>query len=451
VRRLFQWCVFGALGAAAAAHDIPADVTAQVFLKPSGNRLELLVRVPLKAIRDVEFPARPNGFLDTDALYPWLADAATLWIAQPVEIYEDGARLPKPAVIATQLSLESDRSFASFETARAHVTGAKLPAGAHVFWNQVMLDALFEYPIRSDRSAFSIRPGLQRLAARVVTVLRFLPPQGEMRAFEFADDPGRFALDPGRLEAAGRFIELGFLRILAGADYLLFLLCLVIPVRRLRQLVLPVTAFTLTHSLTLIASAYGLGPDVLWFPPLIETLIAVSIVYLALENIVGGAVAARRWMIAFGFGLVHGFSFSFALRDMLQFAGSHRLTSVVAFNVGLELAQLLVLALIVPMLAALFRYAVAERMGIIILSALAAHTAWHWMMDRWDRLRQFRFAWPAITAALLAAAMRWALMILLLAAALWLLFRRTRYSSSNDSHGSHSPDSRGQAAARPQL
>ena len=63
---------------------------------------------------------------------------------------------------------------------------------------------------------------------------------------------------------------------------------------------------------TSIASAYNLGPDALWFPPLIETLIAVSIVYMALENIVGSKVE-RRWMIAFGFGLVHGFGFSFAL------------------------------------------------------------------------------------------------------------------------------------------
>src|SRR5947209_184762 len=111
------------LVAIAAAHDIPADVTAQVFVKPAGDRLQLLVRVPLKAIRDVEFPERPGGYLDTGALYPRLEDAATLWIAQFVELYEDGTRLLKPAVAVTQLSLESDRSFASFDEARAHVTG----------------------------------------------------------------------------------------------------------------------------------------------------------------------------------------------------------------------------------------------------------------------------------------------------------------------------------------
>ena len=82
-----------------------------------------------------------------------------------------------------------------------------------------------------------------------------------------------------------------------------------------------------------------LSPDALWFPPLIEMLIAMSIVYMALENIVGSNMQ-RRWMITFVFGLVHGFGFSFALRETLQFAGPHLLTALLAFNVGVELGQL---------------------------------------------------------------------------------------------------------------
>ena len=125
-------------------------------------------------------------------------------------------------------------------------------------------------------------------------------------------------------------------------------------------------------------------------------------------------------MIAFGFGLVHGFGFSFALRETLQFAGSHLLTSLLSFNIGVELGQLLVLLLLIPVLDALFRYVVAERMGTIILSALVAHTAWHWMLDRADRLRQFHFQWPEFTAALLASAMHWLMLIVLAAGLIWL-------------------------------
>jgi hypothetical protein len=180
-----------------------------------------------------------------------------------------------------------------------------------------------------------------------------------------------------------------------------------------------VTAFTVAHSVTLIASAYDLAPDALWFPPLIETLIAVSIVYMALENIATPR-PSRRWLIALGFGLVHGFGFSFALRESLQFAGSHLLTSLLSFNVGVELGQLVVLALLVPALELLFRYVVAERMGTIILSALVAHTGWHWMTDRYGRLRQYQFEWPAIDALFLLTLTRWLIVAVSAAAAVWL-------------------------------
>src|SRR5436309_4569216 len=178
-----------------------------------------------------------------------------------------------------------------------------------------MLDVLFEYPILADRSPLSIRSGLARLGIRVVTVLRFVAPGGVIRAFEFVGDPGLIRLDPRWYQAALRFVELGFLHILDGTDHLLFILCLVIPFRRWRPLILIITSFTIAHSITLIASAFGLAPSALWFPPLIETLIALSIIYMALENILGSNVQ-RRWIITFAFGLVHGFGFSFVLGEM---------------------------------------------------------------------------------------------------------------------------------------
>jgi hypothetical protein len=428
--------LFPALSPSAVAHDIPADATVQVFVKPAGERLYLLVRTPLKTIRDVDFPERERGYLDLEKLAPLLPDAATVWISGLIDLYEGEARLPAPRVAATQISLESDKSFTSYEQAFAHVTGPKLANGANAFWNQVMFDVLMEYPIQSDRSAFSIRPGLGRLAARVVTVVRFLPPSGVVRAYELLGDPGLVRLDPQWYQAAWRFVELGFFHILDGTDHLLFLLCLVIPFRSFRALIPVVTAFTVAHSMTLIASAYNLAPDALWFPPLIEALIAMSIVYMALENIVGGSTVRHRWIMAFGFGLVHGFGFSFALRETMQFAGSHLLTSLLSFNIGVELGQLLVLLLLIPMPDALFRFVVAERMGTIIISALVAHTAWHWMMERVDRLRQFRFQWPALNAALLASAIGWLMAILILAALIWVVCGLLRHRAARTANGS---------------
>jgi hypothetical protein len=409
---------------AAVAHDIPNDVTVRAFVKPEGQKLHLLLRVPLNAMRDTEFPERGAGYLDLARVDASLREAAMVWIADAISIYEDDTRLTNPQILEVRASFPSDKSFASYDEAYALVTGPRLSNDVQVYWNQVMLDVLFEDPIHSDRSRFSIHPGLARLGLQVITALRFLPPDGAVRAFEFIGDPGLVRLDPHWYQAALNFVKLGFFHILDGTDHLLFLFCLVIPFRSLRKLIPVVTSFTVAHSITLIASAYNLAPDFLWFPPLIETLIAMSIVYMALENIVGGIGVQRRWMITFGFGLVHGFGFSFALRQTLQFAGSHLLTSLLSFNIGVELGQLLVLVLLIPLLHAFFRYAVAERMGTIILSALVAHTGWHWMLDRGARLAQFRFAWPVLTSAMLATAMHWLMAMLIVAALMWYVAKR---------------------------
>jgi hypothetical protein len=419
----------------AVAHDIPNDVIVESFLKPSGGRLDLLIRVPLNALRDISFPERPPGYLDLARVDPLLPDAATLWLSDFIEIYEGDQRLSKPRVIETRISLPSDRSFASYDEEIAHLGGPKLPLDTNIVWNQAMLDVWFEYPIASDRSRFSIHPGLARLGLRVTSVLRFLPPGGAVRAFEFIGDPGLIRLDPRWYQASLQFVKLGFQHILDGTDHLLFLLCLVIPFRRLGALIPIVTSFTVAHSITLIASAYNLAPNALWFPPLVEALIAASIVYMALENIVGTATVHRRWMITFAFGLVHGFGFSFALRQTMQFAGSHMLASLLSFNVGVELGQLLVLALLIPVLDALFKFVVAERMGTIILSAIVAHTAWHWMTDRAEKLAQFRFEWPVLTAAEVASWLGWITALVFLAGLAWLgsiVFRRRGLMESHD-------------------
>jgi len=407
------------------AHDIPNDVTVQAFIKPEGRVLRLLVRVPLIAMRDIDYPkfgpGANSGLLDLSRAGNTLRDAATLWVADDVNLYEDDVKLPYPRVISVQAALPSDRSFASYEEALAHVTGDRLPDNTEFLWNQGLLDVLFEYPIQSERSRFSIEPKLARLGLRTVTVLRLLPPGGAIRAFEFQGDPGIVRLDPRWHQAALQFVRLGFVHILDGIDHLLFLFCLVIPFRRIRPLVAVITSFTVAHSITLLASAYNLAPDALWFPPLIETLIATSIVYMALENIVAPQLG-RRWLITFGFGLVHGFGFSFALKQTLQFAGSHLLTSLLSFNIGVELGQLLVLLLFIPALAALFRFVVAERVGTVILSALVTHTAWHWMTERFDVLRRFRFEWPAFDAVFWVAVMRWAMIAVAVLGVYWLVF-----------------------------
>ncbi len=401
-------------------HDIPSDVTVQAYLKPAAGRLQFLVRVPMAALRDVVFPEREGGYFDLAHAGPALHDAARLWLSGFFDLYADEVPLGAPELTALRVSLESDKSFRTYESAMEHMAGPPLSDTTDVFWKQTTLDVLFEYPLPNAGARLSMHSRLARLGVRVVTVLRYLPEAGAVRVYEFTGDPGLVRLDPRWHQSALRFVKMGFDHILDGTDHLLFLLCLVIPFRRFRALIPIVTAFTVAHSITLIASAYNFAPDVLWFPPLIETLIAASIVYMALENIVGSTGLERRWMIAFCFGLVHGFGFSFALREKLQFAGVHLLTSLLSFNLGVELGQLLVLAVFIPALALLFRYVVAERMGTIILSALVAHTGWHWMLDRGAQLQLYRFAWPTFDAAFFASVTAWLMAGVVLALLIWM-------------------------------
>ena len=427
-----------ASGAAPTAHDIPNDVTVQALLKPEGQRLRLLVRVPLQAMRDMDYP-KPAGTTNTDLLDlaradSTLRDAATLWVSDYLDLYENGDKLPAPRVVSVRAELQSDKSFASYDEAMARFAAPLPSVESEFFWSQGLLDVLFEYPIHSDRSRFSIDPRLARLGIRTLTVLRFLPPGAAVQGFEFLGDPGLVQLDPTWSRVARQFAARGFRQILGGAGVLLLLVGLVMPFRRFRPLAAVVTAFAAAHSITLIASAYNVAPDQLWFPPLVDTLLAAAIVYLAVENIVltndqkkpqrvfSSSALKRRWLVTFGFGLVYGFGFGFALRPALQFAGTHQLTSVLSFNIGIEAGVLLVLVLLAPALNLLFRFAVTERLGTIILSALIAHTAWHATGDRWALLRRFTFEWPAMDAAFLAASLRGAMLLVAAAALYWVVF-----------------------------
>jgi hypothetical protein len=404
--------------APATAHDIPIEAMVRMFVKPQGHTLRVLVRMPLKSITEAEYPRKERDFVDLARVDPFLRDAARIALLESLDIYEDGRLLPAPRIASTRMSLESDQSFVNYDAALAHVTGPPLPVTETLYWEQGILDVLFEYPIQSNRSYFSIHAAFDRLAQHEVTTVQFIPPNGPSRAYELPGDSGLVRLDPSWYHASARFVVMGFHHILEGIDHLLFLLCLIIPFRRIRPLIAIVTAFTVAHSITLISAAYHYGPDAVWFPPLIETLIAASIFYMALENIVVTS-PKRRWIITFCFGLVHGFAFSFGLQNTFQFAGSHLLLSLLSFNIGIELGQLLVLALCVPLLNLVFGRMVAERMGVIILSAIIGHQAWHWMIERLGVLQQF--PWPAFTLADAVSALRWAFAAVALAALLWLV------------------------------
>ena len=422
VAALLLACVATLVPIASSSHDIPNTALVQVFVRPEGNVLRFIVRVPLGTMRDMNFPTRGPGFIVfSESTDFQMRDAATLWIGDYVRMYENDVLLPAPTLIGTpRLRLPSDQSFSSYETALASAMGAPLPPTTELVWQQALMDAVFEFPIQSPDSRFSLRSELAHLGISTTTVLRFSLGEGDERFYQFSGDPGLVELDPRWYQSALRFVEMGFLYILGGMDHVLFLICLVAPFRRLVPVVTLAAGFAIAHSVTLAASTLGFSPAALWFPPVIEALIAASVVVMGVANLVG-VNQDRRFLLAFGFGLVHGFGISFVLRESLQYAGANFMTSLFAFNLGLELGQIALLLVAVPALSFLFARVVPERLGIIVISALIAHTAWHWTADRWQSVRLFTFQLPPLDIVFLLGMIRWLIAILVLGGLAWVL------------------------------
>jgi HupE/UreJ protein len=186
------------------------------------------------------------------------------------------------------------------------------------------------------------------------TLAKVEAPSGTQQ-FAFAPDSreARFAIGDreGTARATGSFFMLGVHHILTGYDHLLFLLGLLLPGGGVLSLAKIITAFTIAHSVTLSLAVL----QVVTLPDrLIEAVIALSIAFVAAENLVLEPTVSRRWLVSFGFGLVHGFGFSSALRE-LGLPAHGLLLSLLGFNVGVEVGQGLVVAACLPLLFLLRR------------------------------------------------------------------------------------------------
>jgi hypothetical protein len=145
-------------------------------------------------------------------------------------------------------------------------------------------------------------------------------------------------------------VLLGIEHILTGYDHLVFLGCLLLAGGTWRSRLGIVSAFTLAHSVTLVLAAMRLVNPPAGF---VEPAIAVTIAYVALENLIGGADRSR-WPTAFGFGLIHGFGFA-GMLDVLDLPARQWLAAVLAFNVGVEIGQVAVVAIAMPIVIAIAR------------------------------------------------------------------------------------------------
>ena len=164
------------------------------------------------------------------------------------------------------------------------------------------------------------------------------------------------------------FFLLGVEHIATGYDHLLFLLALILCGGRLVELLKIITAFTIAHSLTLGAAAL----DLVMLPStLVESVIALSIAYVAFENLYPRYAVSRRWAVSFLFGLVHGFGFSSVLKE-IGLPKDSLLLSLLNFNLGVEAGQLVAVVVVVPLLAWLrrtpFEARVVRLVSLVVLA-----------------------------------------------------------------------------------
>ena len=184
---------------------------------------------------------------------------------------------------------------------------------------------------------------------------------------------------PTTLSIGLQYLQLGFVHIVPrGLDHILFVLGLFLLGTRLRPLVWQVTAFTVAHAATLSLAVF----DVVSLPAtLVEPLIALSIVYVAVENVLTDRLHPWRPAVVFGFGLLHGLGFAGVLQE-IGLPQQERLLGLLSFNVGIELGQLLVIALALAAVGwCRHRVWYRSRVGIPVSSAIAA-VGLFWTLER---------------------------------------------------------------------
>ena len=427
-RARVRWCVAAGVSLVllaaivhAANRPIPEVVNVKVFVRLENGSLDLLVRVPLAAVKDIQFPTRGEaGYLDLEALASMLPGAADHWIAGGFDVFDDGQPVSRPEVDQPRIALISDQSFDSYQSAIDHLGAPPVAATENLFLDQVWFDMRLRYRLPSERPVIAIDPRVAGWGVRVSTDLKIVDAGGQVRSLTFEGNPGRIYLAPRWTDAGRQFMDRGTRFVRSTAPLLLFLFCLVLPFRRYRPAIPPVVAFVSTVLIGLLASTLGLTVETVWFPPLLAALEVVAILLVAFANIVDRVTPHRRTVFACCAGLIFGSSTALALEPALQFGGSHPLVSVLAFCAGAAATLVAAAAIMIPVMSYLFSRARTERIERIIVSALAADTAWGWLTERWSQLAKIPFGVVFETGAA-AMVLRALAGLVLLAGALWFL------------------------------
>jgi hypothetical protein len=255
-------------------------------------------------------------------------------------------------------------SFASIEDAKASFEGPLYPDRFPVTYvGDTVVDAVLRYrsggPVYDYAVSSSLNPGLEGQDQTANLLLDHFPGETKVfRARGLLVEP--ITVSRSALAASATFVTEGVRHILEGWDHLLFVVCLALGALRFGSLLWRATGFTIGHTVTLTAGFFGLVPSGAWFIPAVEMGIALSIIYAALVAVIKRGKATRSEVTMFSIttaiGLLHGLGFSFVLHKILQVDAPNIWQSLLAFNVGVELGQILIILATWPLFRLIARW-----------------------------------------------------------------------------------------------
>ncbi|WP_108858367.1 HupE/UreJ family protein [Ruegeria sp. Alg231-54] len=328
-------------------------------------------------------------YLDQHALRSDPEGLAAL-AADTVDLSVEGHAQPVTVVSMRLHPLGSELGFATLEEAQSAVTVRNVfpRAVGETYVGDVMLDLHLRYdtgPVGTYSLSHRSNPGLPGQEDTANLILDY---NGELirtfRATGLMHDP--VTVSGSATAAASTFVVEGIRHILEGPDHVLFVLCMIIGALNLHSLLARVTGFTLGHTVTLILGFFGIAPSGAWFIPTVELAIALSIIYAAImavrpSNQKHGDLKA--FAITSSIGLLHGFGFSFMLHQILRVDAPNVWHSLLAFNVGVEIGQLMIVLLIWPVVLFLRklpgRVWVGSRAAVAVCASLIAMI---WVVER---------------------------------------------------------------------
>ena len=264
----------------------------------------------------------------------------------------DGKRLDADVEQVRVSRVGTQPDFATLNEAKAAFTaGPPVPEPANPpYVGDAVVDVVLHYrsgvPISSYSVSSTLDPGLPGQENTANLILDYSPGGTKVfRARGLLTDP--VTISRSAFAAVLTFTKEGIRHILEGADHVLFVLCLVLGAARLISLASRITGFTIGHSITLTAGFFGFVPSGAWFIPTVDIGIALSIIYAAAIAAMPGTSSAGRernmFFVTLAIGLLHGLSFSFVLHKILQITSPDIWQSLLAFNVGVEIGQLIII------------------------------------------------------------------------------------------------------------